>query len=264
MSQSITSRIAPTPSGLLHIGNAYNFLVTYREAVHKRQGKINLRIDDSDSARVKDEYIQDIFDTLSWLEIPYSKGPKDLEDFKSNHTQALKKEKYFSFLKQIPETFVCHCSRSLLALKQCSCATKDIEFVPQKKSIRLKVTDPELKKEMGDFVLWRKDDLPAYQLTSLFDDIENDINFIVRGEDLKSSSKAQFLIAELIGDKVFTRTHFLHHPLILDEKNFKISKTAATKNNADLALKKWREDGKTKEQVLSYLNFNSWEHFLAQ
>ena len=258
MNQSIKSRIAPTPSGYLHIGNAYNFLVTYREVVHKRDGELALRIDDSDSPRVKDEYIQDIFDSLNWLEIPYTSGPKNIEEFKSKFSQTLKKKQYFIFLEDVPDTYICECSRSFLKENHCPCLESDLVFKPGENSIKLKVHSPQLKEEMGDFILWRKDDLPAYQLVSLVEDIGHGTNLVVRGEDLLQSTKAQFYLAEQVKDKVFTKAHFLHHPLV----KFNNEKISKSQGDSDQSLFHLRNEGKTRDDLLKIFGFSSWEEFL--
>ncbi|MBK25367.1 MAG: tRNA glutamyl-Q synthetase [Halobacteriovorax sp.] len=262
MNQSIKSRIAPTPSGFLHLGNAYNFLVIYRETVIKREGKLHLRIDDSDSGRVRDEYISDVFDTLKWLEIPIESGPKNLEDFKTNYSQYLKKDYYKSFLKKLPDCYVCECSRSFLKENNCPCFKKDYSYEPGKNAIRHKVKNEEVFKKMGDFIIWRKDDLPSYQLASLIDDIDEKINLIIRGEDLIDSTKAQFYLAELLNDKIYTSCSFLHHPLIKTENGEKISKSQNSENETSLILKNLRANGTDRDGVLKKLGFSSWEHFL--
>jgi glutamyl/glutaminyl-tRNA synthetase len=77
------TRIAPTPSGYLHLGNVLSFAVTALLA--KESGaKILLRIDDLDQARVNKRYLQDIFDTLNFLEIPWHEGPRNLEEFEDS------------------------------------------------------------------------------------------------------------------------------------------------------------------------------------
>lgn len=262
MNQSIKSRIAPTPSGYLHVGNAYNFLVTYRETVIKREGKLHLRIDDSDSTRMRDEYLQDIFETMDWLQIPFDGGPKDPQDFKQNFSQSLKKMRYLEFLESIPNTYACECSRSFLKENHCPCKESELNHTPGKTAVKVTVDDLALKENLGDFILWRKDDLPAYQLASLYDDISENMNLIVRGEDLLSSTKAQFFLAESIGDKVFTHASFLHHPTIKGENGEKISKSQGDSMDSGLCLKHWRSLGKTRDDLLKYFGFESFEDFL--
>lgn len=254
METVIKSRIAPTPSGYLHVGNAYNFLVTWRETVHKRNGLLGLRIDDSDSTRVREEYIEDIFDSLEWLQIKWEFGPKDKTEFKNKYSQGLKRDKYKEFLETIPNTFICDCSRSELKETECTCEKKNLNFLPEQNAIKI-------KSEFGDITLWRKDDLPAYQLVSLYEDIFDEINFIVRGEDLLSSTKIQFFLSSLINDQHFSKAHFLHHPL-LEDRGEKISKSQIQNDNHPLSLIQWRQDGKTRDDLINYYGFDSWEKFL--
>ncbi|MFT6071337.1 MAG: glutamyl-tRNA synthetase [Bacteriovoracaceae bacterium] len=257
MFQSIKSRIAPTPSGYLHVGNAYNFLVTYREAVIKRGGELILRIDDSDKDRSKDEYIEDIFESLEWLGIKVNDGPKNLKDFKQNFSQGLKHKEYLEFLKRIPDLYNCSCSRSFLKENSCPCAQSKKPF--EKGKTAIKMDSPH-----GSFILWRKEDLPSYHLTSLYDDIEMNINFIVRGEDLVQTSKEQFFMAERIKDKIFTKAVFLHHPLIQDQEGKKISKSAGTGIPSSESLISFRRQGKTTHDLLKRLGFESMEDFLLK
>ena len=79
------SRIAPTPSGFLHLGNALNFIFTWL-VVRKNQGKLHLRIDDIDALRFRPEYLQDIFYALEWLGLDWDSGPSGPEDFLSHHS----------------------------------------------------------------------------------------------------------------------------------------------------------------------------------
>ena len=74
------TRIAPTPSGFLHVGNAVSFLITYCLA-KSENGKLLLRIDDLDRERYRKEYLEDIFYALDWLGIQYDEGPSSVADF---------------------------------------------------------------------------------------------------------------------------------------------------------------------------------------
>lgn len=100
------TRIAPTPSGYLHLGNIISFLITSAIA-RKHKAKIFLRIDDLDRARVRDIYINDIFETLNFLEITYDEGPKDITDFKSNYSQIHRLDLYEKALKDLADKGAC-------------------------------------------------------------------------------------------------------------------------------------------------------------
>ena len=107
------TRMAPTPSGYLHIGNIFSFLLT-REIADRLGGKVLLRIDDLDALRSKATYIQDIFETLRFLRIVYEEGPLNEEDFFLNYTQKIRSASYTAFL-ELPAVknmvFACTCSR---------------------------------------------------------------------------------------------------------------------------------------------------------
>src|SRR5687768_9291602 len=108
------TRIAPTPSGYLHLGNALSMLVTAEFA--KRYGcSILLRIDDIDQQRIRKEYIEDIFDTLKFLGIKWEEGPQTYEDYTNNFSQIKRLDIYNSALEQLKNSgrvFACTCSRS--------------------------------------------------------------------------------------------------------------------------------------------------------
>ena len=79
---------------------------------------------------------------------------------------------------------------------------------------------------IGDFVIRRRDGLPAYQIASLMDDIEMGVNLIVRGADLISSTGAQLLLAKCLNDPFFPAAHFVHHMLMKNESGKKLSKSS--------------------------------------
>ena len=87
------TRIAPTPSGYLHPGNAWSFLLTWLLA-RRDGGSIHLRIDDMDTARFRPEYIEDIFASLEWLGLDWDTGPRSLTEIQSTHSQHLRLERY--------------------------------------------------------------------------------------------------------------------------------------------------------------------------
>src|ERR1700719_4550756 len=87
------TRIAPTPSGFLHLGNVLSFAIT--AALARRTGaRILLRIDDLDSQRSAPEFVQDIFDTLRYLEIPWDEGPRDYGEYASQYSQLHRMDLY--------------------------------------------------------------------------------------------------------------------------------------------------------------------------
>ena len=247
--------MAPTPSGCLHLGNALNFVLTWLLA-RSREGTVRLRIDDADCARTRPEFIDDIFRQLDWLGLTWDEGPCGPDDFRRNHSQLLRIDRYRRLLESLRAAlplFSCRCSR-----KEIRAATKDGLYpgtcrnrreaaagphgvrvsVPAGTVIVLASEPVDLGRTMGDFLLWRRDDLPAYQLASLADDIDHEISCIVRGEDLRVSTAAQLFLAQGLEEAGFKACRFLHHPLLLCPKGKKLAKS----DNA-LSLMAMREAG---------------------
>ncbi|MCX2741282.1 glutamate--tRNA ligase family protein [Pontibacter anaerobius] len=245
----LKTRIAPTPSGYLHLGNALSFAITWA-LTRQQKGNIILRIDDLDDARFRQEYLQDIFETLHFLGLDYDAGPADAEDFLKNHSQHLRLPRYHALLQQLVDkgvVYACPCSRKQLSAlpnnSACDLHTCRHEQQPlQQPGIAWRIRIPEdtqvtfqdlllqtctiaLSEEMPDFVVRRKEGIPAYQIASLADDLDMGINTIVRGEDLLSSTAAQLYLARLLGAEQFTSIDFVHHPLVLEPDGGKLSKS---------------------------------------
>jgi len=255
MKNMIRSRIAPTPSGLLHLGNAVNFVLTWL-MVRRAGGTLRLRIDDADCLRAKPEYLENIFRQLDWLTLTWDEGPAGPDDFRRRFSQQLRKERYRNFLAELEllgHLYPCGCSRSTIrqhapdGVYPGFCRDRAGAFkpgeaqrvrVPEGSVFRVEGQDIALCKAMGDFVLWRKEDLPAYQVVSLVDDLDDRINCIVRGQDLLPSTAAQLFLAGLHGDNFFAETTFYHHPLVMGDDGRKLSKSD---NAVSLAALRERE-----------------------
>jgi len=186
------SRLAPTPSGFLHFGNAVNFLVTWA-IVRSRKGRLHLRIDDMDGIRFRPDVLEDIFTSLDWLGLDWDTGPAGPDDFYQNYSLQKKKEYYRDRLQALyktgktrQHTFVCRCSRASIkkvspnGLYPGTCRNAGLVFEPGIHAVRLRVKNDtciqvnnqpiNLANTFGDFVLWRKDDQPSYHLASLLED----------------------------------------------------------------------------------------------
>jgi glutamyl/glutaminyl-tRNA synthetase len=253
------SRIAPTPSGYLHAGNAFSFVLTWL-LVRSMEGKLLLRIDDSDTTRSRPAFIDDIFYTLDWLGLDYDLGPHGPDDFDSNFSQRHRTDLYKSVLAELRDktglVYACTCSRKQIqeqnasGLYTGSCRSKKHSFTNDKAAWRIEVPAEKeiiytellnkgtekvkLGSEMADFVIRRKDGLPAYQLSSLADDMHYGVNLLVRGSDLSLSTAAQLYLAEQLSHKdtkwskqaaSFQYSLFFHHPLLSNEKGEKLSKS---------------------------------------
>jgi len=238
-------RWAPTPSGPLHLGNIFSFILT--ELFARNAGaEILLRIDDLDATRSRAALIIDIFRVLETLGLEWQQGPKNFSDFEKNFSQSLSQDFYRAEFErartQTPERFfVCDCTRSEIArasvegLYPGTCRIKNLEW-EEGRVWRCRVPGDtvvnwedslqghvrvNLAREMGDFVVFRKEGLFAYQWVSLCEDLRNGVTDIVRGEDLRTSTAAQKYLG--VGTD-FDRCLFVHHPL-LREGEKKLSKS---------------------------------------
>ncbi len=261
MTPEVISRLAPTPSGYLHLGNALNFLVTW-EFVRKRGGTLILRIDDADSSRARPHFVEDIFRTLEWLEIDWDIGPSGPDDFYARYSQCSKTDEYFTAIRDLERSYCCDCSRKTIretfgnTIYGGTCRTRRLPFVRGRTAKRLIVDKPicenglnfDISRSMGDFVLWRRDDTPAYQLVSLVEDEAQGVTHIFRGKDLLDSTCAQKYLAYELGYPTFIRARMYHHELLYDSAGCKLAKSAGA-----ASLKALREAGHGKERVVELL-----------
>lgn len=244
-------RLAPTPSGYLHLGNAFNFILNWQAARSVPGARLLLRIDDLDADRKRPEYVQDVFDTLHWIGIDWDEGPRSPEDFEANWSQHLRLplcEQLLDDLHRTGQVFACGKSRRDLAPFD---GDYPPEFRYQNGSLdtpntawRLQTPLPRTPDLPPDFVVRRRDGIPAYQVASVADDLHFGITHIIRGADLESSTRAQQYLAACAGQSAFAQIRFLHHPLLLDAAGEKLSKSAGAS-----ALKTWREEGRSPEEV---------------
>ena len=237
------TRFAPTPSGYLHAGNAVNaLLVSWLAAAH--DGLVALRIDDMDASRYRPEYVDDLFAVLTWLDVRWHLGPGDRADFEAHHSQAARTQEYRVALDHARErgleVYACTCSRRDLAGTPtggcpggCRSAGRAFEvdrtalrvLVPPGTIVTVGDADVDLAQAMGDFVVWRRDDLPAYQVASVVEDERLAVTHIVRGEDLLESTAAQRFLAPFLGASSFATAAVVHHGLIRDRAGMKLSKS---------------------------------------
>ncbi|MEB2786769.1 glutamate--tRNA ligase family protein [Algoriphagus persicinus] len=242
------TRFAPTPSGFLHLGNLYSFLVT-KVLAEKTGAKILLRIDDLDRDRYRTDYVQDIFDTLDFMEISYDQGPKNVQEFEQEWSQIHRMNSYLEALAQIREeklVFACDCTRKKIQQLDSSgyylghCQVRDIPLERNETCWRMDTFDSDfikiktysegqksytLPEDSAFFIVRKKDKLPAYQLTSLIDDVRYGVDLIVRGNDLLGSTLDQQILANALELNSFQEATFHHHPLLKGPKNKKLSKS---------------------------------------
>ncbi|PRY09873.1 glutamyl-tRNA synthetase [Pontibacter ummariensis] len=257
----LKTRLAPTPSGYLHLGNALSFALTWALA-RKSHGTLALRIDDLDNTRFREEYLQDIFDTIRFLGIDYDEGPQDARDFLEHYSQHRRLSQYQEMLEQLSAQgllYACPCSRSQITavspqgLYPLTCRAKGLPLSQPGTAWRIRVPEDTvisfqdlllgrchipLGQEMPDFVVRRKDGVPAYQVASVCDDLLMGITHLVRGQDLLASTAAQLFLAQCAGESSFATMQFLHHPILLEPDGNKLSKS-----HDSLSINQMRKQG---------------------
>lgn len=237
-------RFAPTPSGFLHLGNAVNFTLNWLIA-RAQGGKILLRIDDIDNERKRPEYLDDVFLSLQWLGLDWNEGPVSSQDFEENWSQHHRTPRYFEALSVLRDDnllFACAKSRRDLAEFGNSYPSdfRHQNLLLDDVDVAWRIMSPEAETQFSDFVVRRRDGIPAYQIASLCDDLQFGITHIVRGADLEASTAMQLYLAASLNESKFLEIKFLHHPLITDVHGEKLSKSAGA-----TSLRAQREAGNT-------------------
>ncbi len=252
----IRTRIAPTPSGYLHLGNIFSFVLTWLVA-RKRQGHLYLRIDDLDSSRFRKEYLTDIFESLHWLGIDWDAGPKNESEFLQHYTQKNRLPRYAEVLHSgllNTKIYACECSLDSIRLNPNyvalkiypkTCRKKNLKGIVGQHTLRYCLSESEELHlfdergqrvpiipypDIGDFIVRQKQGNPSYQLASVVDDEDLGITFIVRGLDLKPSTGAQMRLANDLGFTSFPQVHFWHHGLVEEESGKKLSKSEGSES----------------------------------
>lgn len=236
----VITRFPPSPTGKLHIGNARTALFNYLFAKH-HGGKMILRFEDTDRARSKKEYEENILDALLWLGMEFTETYRQSERTKiyRKHLEKLieKDAAYISDEKDRmgKESSVIRFRNPNKKITFCDLIRGDITF------------DTE---ELADFVIARGIDDPIYHFAVVVDDFEMGITHIIRGEDHISNTPRQILIQEAIGAP---RPIYAHLPLILSKDRSKLSKRGGAVATTD-----YREEGYLPEALLNYLALLGW------
>jgi glutamyl-tRNA synthetase len=265
-------RIAPSPTGYLHLGHARTFW-TAQERAKAAGGSLVLRNEDLDRARCKPEFVAAMFEDLRWFGFEWQEGP-DIGGPFAPYDQSERYPVYRRALEKLEQTgliYPCLCSRKdLQAAARAPHAEDDeepiypgtcrharqSEIVNRKFCWRFRVPDGETisftdgnfgpqqfiaGKDFGDFVVWRTDDVPAYQLACVVDDAAMQITEVVRGADLLKSTARQILLYRALG---FTPPEWHHCPLLRDATGQRLAKRTDA-----LSLRAFRDRGITPAEV---------------
>jgi len=269
-------RVAPSPTGLLHIGHAATFWTAYQRAL-KSEGVFVFRDGDLDAQRSRAAFAEAMLEDLRWLGIRWQEGP-DVGGPFGPYRQSQRRSFYLDAWRKLRDAgaiYPCTCSRKDLVLAATApnegddepfypghCRSKTGEAVhysePAGVNWRFRVPEGEticfqderlgsqsyiVGHHFGDFVVWRRDDVPAYQLAVVVDDAAMQITEVVRGADLLKSTARQLLLIRALGLPV---PAYFHCELLRDASGVRLAK-----RHDALSLRALREQGRSPEQVLA-------------
>jgi len=268
-------RLAPSPTGLLHIGHACTFWTAYQRAL-EHNGTLVFRNEDLDPQRSKAKFAEAMMEDLRWLGINWQEGP-DIGGPFGPYEQSRRREFYLAAWRKLRDggfIYPCTCSRKDLANSAAApnegddeplypgcCRGKISEAsryeVPAGVNWRFRIPDGEevtfddlhlgpqrfVGNDFGDFVVWRRDDMPAYQLAVVADDAAMRITEVVRGADLLKSTARQLLLIRALGLRA---PAYYHCDLVRDAAGLRLAK-----RHDALSLRKLREQGYSPQQVLN-------------
>ena len=278
-------RMAPSPTGFLHIGSARTALFNWLFARH-HNGTFILRIDDTDAARSTDESMREIYASLQWLGLDWDEGGEkggphgpyvqsERRDIYERHTQRL---------LESGNAYHCYCTPAELdAIRAQSRAEKQnraydgrcrhltqedkerFAAAGRKPTVRIKMPDtaicvPDIvlgtrdiePGTLEDEVIVRSNGMPSYNLTSIIDDAEMQITHVIRGTEHLNNTPKQIAIANALGLNV---PQFAHIPLVLDNTGRKLSK----RHHGELvAVSRYREEGYLPEAMLNFVARLGW------
>jgi len=280
-------RLAPSPTGLLHLGHARTFWIA-AERASAAGGTLILRNEDLDTARARPEFVSALLEDLRWLGLHWSEGP-DVGGPFAPYNQSARLPLYreaFERLRDGGWLFPCTCSRKDIAAALSAphagdeepvypgtCRGKSFRFQVSsfrsgnvdappdsegRVSWRFRVPDGEAiafrdgslgpqsfvaGRDFGDFIVWRHDNLPSYQLACVVDDAAMQITEVVRGADLLVSTARQLLLFRALG---LTPADFFHCPLMADEHGARLAK-----RHDALSLRTLREAGASPADILA-------------
>ncbi len=263
-------RLAPSPTGAQHVGNARTYLIAWLQA-RSQGGRIVLRIEDIDSPRVKPGADRQAQDDLRWLGLDWDEGPIVQTERLALYETALRR------LQEDERVYPCTCTRGDVeraasaphdderadaSIYPGTCAGRrvaDAEGLagPYCWRFRLLQDDFEfedvfcgpvsvdLRAAGGDFVVWKSAGTPAYQLAVVVDDAAQAVTEVVRGDDLVPSTPRQLLLYDALG---LAAPRFVHVPLVVGPDGRRLAK-----RHGDTRLSSLRHAGVTPEALLGLL-----------
>jgi len=239
----VRTRIAPSPTGKLHVGTARAAL--FNELFAKQNdGQFVLRIEDTDRERSKAEHEQDILEGLRWLGLTWDEGP-DEGGVVGPYRQSEREEHYRAGIKKLLESDKAYLEKDSGVIKF-RVMEESVTFTDL---IRGEVTVSS-DSWGGDFIVARSLDDPLYHLAVVIDDAAMQISHVIRGEDHLTNTARHILLQQALGVR---QPEYAHLPLLLDEKRRKLSKRAG-----EVSLMSYRDAGYLPEALLNYLALLGW------
>lgn len=271
---TVRVRIAPSPTGYLHVGNVRSALFNWLFARH-HGGTFVLRIDDTDVERSEEEFEADIKGGMAWLGLDWDEGV-DVGGPHGSYRQSDRFDRYREVVEELLAGgwayYDDRSSEELEALRvraqkegkhpnvyirrpEAEATSGVVRFsVPQNAPVEfvdLVRDDMRFEPEViDDFVILRSNGIPTYHLASTVDDVDYAITHVVRGEDLLSSTPKHILLARAMGAEPAT---YAHLPLLFGPDGKKLSK-----RHGDTSLKAYRESGYLPEAMFNYLSLLGW------
>ena len=274
---SYRGRLAPSPTGLLHIGHARTFWIA-AERSRENQGTLIFRNEDLDAQRCRPEFVTAMYEDLRWLGVSWQEGP-DVGGLFAPYSQSERRHFYLKAWRELRDggfIYPCGCSRKDVAESagaphenadnqddepvysgRCRRRSDATSFdAPAGVNWRFRVPDGEkieftdknlgqqsftAGRYFGDFLVWRRDDVPAYQLAVVVDDAAMQITEVVRGSDLLKSTARQILLCRALNLAI---RDFYHCELVRDEAGVRLAK-----RHDALSVRRLREQGKRPSEL---------------
>ena len=271
-------RLAPSPTGYLHVGHARTFRTAARRA-REAGGALILRNEDLDAVRFRMDFAQAMIEDMRWLGLSWDEGP-DVGGPSGPYNQSERRALYRKALEALHSAgFIYPCTRTRRDVLEAAGAPHEggpddepvypVQFRPPAGAPlpplggaitvnwRIRIPDGEqlgftdgnlglqravCGRDFGDFLVWRKDDCPSYQLACAVDDAAMGITEVVRGADLVRSTFRQILIYRALD---LSAPNYYHCPLMNDEKGQRLAK-----RHDALSLRTMRSQGTKPEDLL--------------
>ncbi|RCV54051.1 glutamate--tRNA ligase [Marinitenerispora sediminis] len=265
----IRTRFAPSPTGMFHVGGARSALFNWALARQQPEGRLVLRVEDTDAARNRPEWTEGIIRALAWLGIseadPHFEGPYFQSAYAAKHRETSER------LYKDGRAYFCDCTREQVQERRGNphlgydgfCRDRGLEPAPGR-ALRFRVpeggptvVDDQIRgrvefehSAIEDFVIARGDGSPLFVLANVVDDIEMRITHVIRGEEHLSNTPKQQLLWEALGQ---TPPVWAHLPVIVNEKRQKLSK-----RRDKVALESYQDEGYLPEAMVNYLMLLGW------